>query len=998
MLRIGRQPYGVLPATALSDWRADRDRDVDALLAPWLRRARRRWREVVEEVPRIRPDQPADQITVDALSRLPVATGLAMRRMNGPDFAVPLTPREDPPSTTGIPGVPPDAALRWTTRSDGWTDLGWGLDPATGTPLFVTRFTEQAATFGAKAVATADYLRDVRAFLAGTLPAADFDHNWPVELSSGRETPPRRSTFFDLEDDTDVLSALVFIPNWAFMTGDEAGEDGSDDPVRRAFAVTSDVDQLVADVLDDVRDSERPAKIAAAARSAATMVTLEGALRAVAAVPPARLPELLLEVVDVYSHRLDAWVTSLATRRLAAMRRDVDGARVGGYGWVEDLRPPVPREEVDLGGEEGTAVVSEQDGYMHAPSLQHAAAAAVLRSGFLSQPGDETFAVNLNSRRARIARWLLAGVRQGQSLGSLLGYRFERALHDADLDEEIDDYRRNYPAPTVPQPGANTDADTDLWSRSTLAIAARNVVDGMALANDPDALSAADRGGRSRSSRTSWTRSTPSATSCWPRACTSSSAATRCAPGSPPTRSAAAATCRTPSTRCAPRTGPARSPTGSPRCCQRRGGPDRLGDRRARPPASRRSRAGSPTCSAPPRAGRSPARPGRRASRSRSPRTGSGRAHSRRSSTRRAPSNPGFAPPSPPRSAPSPARRSSSVDQAGPACTAWRSGSARCSPPPSRCCPRTCRPPSPRGPSTSPTPAAGSPPSPPTPPSPAGRVRPSSPRWPPLPTRWAGPRAGSPASAPRSPRYSARRCRCSPGSADRPRPRARTPAPRLSASGSNGSPPSGRQPARCTKPLSWPASVPDAARRLRATQDPTAAADAWVGGTFDAGHRPSASTHLVWHAPRDLPAAGPVAGLLLDEWAELLPGADRIRESTDVSPAATSPAESELTGLAFHYDRPDAKAPHTVLVAVPPDLERGWTSDGLVQVLRETLELAKLRAVDLMDLTLTGELLPGIRISPDGATGRVLARWRPDGRTPTRPGPFRFEPGTGRPK
>ncbi len=99
-----------------------------------------------------------------------------------------------------------------------------------------------------------------------------------------------------------------------------------------------------------------------------------------------------------------------------------------------------------------------------------------------SQPGDQTFAVNLTSRRARIARWLLGGVRQGQSLGSLLGYRFERALHDADLDEQIDDFRRNFPAPTVPQPRANTDADTDLWARSTQAIAARNVVDGMALA------------------------------------------------------------------------------------------------------------------------------------------------------------------------------------------------------------------------------------------------------------------------------------------------------------------------------------------------------------------------------------------------------------------------------------------------------------------------------------------------------------------------------------
>ena len=57
--------------------------------------------------------------------------------------------------------------------------------------------------------------------------------------------------------------------------------------------------------------------------------------------------------LDCVSHRLDAWVTSLATRRLDALRTERGrGSYVGGFGYVEDLRPsaePVSR------------------GYLHAP-------------------------------------------------------------------------------------------------------------------------------------------------------------------------------------------------------------------------------------------------------------------------------------------------------------------------------------------------------------------------------------------------------------------------------------------------------------------------------------------------------------------------------------------------------------------------------------------------------------------------------------------------------
>ena len=93
----------------------------------------------------------------------------------------------------------------------------------------------------------------------------------------------------------------------------------------------------------------------------------------------------------------------------------------------------------------------------------------MLRSGFRSHDGDETLAVNLTSRRARIARWLLGGVRRGQELGSLLGYRFERALHEAGQDELIDDFRRALSGPRSPpsrRPGPTRTSGSEAAWRS----------------------------------------------------------------------------------------------------------------------------------------------------------------------------------------------------------------------------------------------------------------------------------------------------------------------------------------------------------------------------------------------------------------------------------------------------------------------------------------------------------------------------------------------------
>ena len=60
----------------------------------------------------------------------------------------------------------------------------------------------------------------------------------------------------------------------------------------------------------------------------------------------------------------------------------------------------------------------------------HAATAAILRSGYDPDHLDAA-AVDLSSARVRRTKWLLDGIRHGQSLGSLLGYRVERRLQDA---------------------------------------------------------------------------------------------------------------------------------------------------------------------------------------------------------------------------------------------------------------------------------------------------------------------------------------------------------------------------------------------------------------------------------------------------------------------------------------------------------------------------------------------------------------------------------------
>lgn len=191
---------------------------------------------------------------------------------------------------------------------------------------------------------------------------------------------------------------------------------------------------------------------------------------------PETVGRLLTETLDLASHRHDAWQTSLATRRLDELRARRgtgrgSGLHVGGYGWVENLR---------LDGNPSTL------GYVDGPSLDHATTAAILRNGYLEyhdrvgEDAPENFeemaellSISLTSRRVRLGLQLLQGVRNGQTPADLLGYRFERALHDHGpdlaLDQFVADFRRAYPPDDWEVSGDAPDAVPSVVNGRTLA-------------------------------------------------------------------------------------------------------------------------------------------------------------------------------------------------------------------------------------------------------------------------------------------------------------------------------------------------------------------------------------------------------------------------------------------------------------------------------------------------------------------------------------------------
>jgi hypothetical protein len=226
------------------------------------------------------------------------------------------------------------------------------------------------------------------------------------------------------------------------------------------------------------------------------------AIRRLADAPTAWLERAFAEHLDCCTYRHDAWMLGLVNYRLARLRgllpgaaASADGIYLGAYGYLHDVRSeqknmePVtlPADLAAVFGVDSPADLvrdSTNGGYLPAPSPNHAVTAAVLRSGYLANADErnaDAFRVDLSSARVRTALAFLEGMRGGQNLAALLGYRLERALHDSYQMAEVDSFvlalRRAFPlAANKMLPTIENDPTVPIE-----ALEARNVVDGLSL-------------------------------------------------------------------------------------------------------------------------------------------------------------------------------------------------------------------------------------------------------------------------------------------------------------------------------------------------------------------------------------------------------------------------------------------------------------------------------------------------------------------------------------
>lgn len=439
-IRVGAQPYGILPVSDLSRWRP-RSGETTAAVVPLIQRVLERWVRRAARLPRVRPgDDVSDAALLDMLGTSPVsigvrarpaadgpqvstlakATGAAdglgaselklakavlsqyspelARRVLGPALGEPRLlplPLVSPRDPEVIAEILADRSPKVDSILQALLDLAWDeakeavfrAAPEAHVSTLIDTFRPAEHVISLVTAATSPIPID-QAIAAAPARSAD-------EFFSAAATV-RATVHFDGQP-TEAVSLAAFEPVAESRTSlANVAIDLGDTPEARWVG-----DLAIAGILErfGMRWQARDA------------------MTALGAAPIEERRIAAATALDLASHRVDAWATGVAAARQRTLDQG-EGISLGAFGYVENIR---------LG--QGAR---EPEGWLHAPSTSHAVAAGILTSAHRSRigakDGAQPFAIDLSSRRGAELRRVLEGMQRGQSIGALLGYQIERAL------------------------------------------------------------------------------------------------------------------------------------------------------------------------------------------------------------------------------------------------------------------------------------------------------------------------------------------------------------------------------------------------------------------------------------------------------------------------------------------------------------------------------------------------------------------------------------------
>jgi hypothetical protein len=122
---------------------------------------------------------------------------------------------------------------------------------------------------------------------------------------------------------------------------------------------------------------------------------------------------------------------------------------------------------------------------------------------------------------------------------------------------------------------------------------------------------------------------------------------------------------------------------------------------------------------------------------------------------------------------------------------------------------------------------------------------------------------------------------------------------------------------------------------------------AWIGGSDTGGRSGIALTGLQVGDP----ASQTQTWVSIDHWSEALPFRFKVdtspSDSTDeASPPDSTAGREHAAAVSLRFDSPDSRAPQALLLAVPPAPQRGWSRTDVQNAVQQTLLWTMARPVD----------------------------------------------------
>lgn len=454
ILRAGAQPYGILPIQWSAQWQDLENRALDAPLMSLLANLRTTWENSVANVPQIPGAVDPEAALVSILGMQPRSASYSARSVIGPEY-----------NLTYWRFIQQDPGQTW------WSALSAKTTAEAGTLSTLMASTRLASTAFVNTQRLLTEVLVAPAPLDGVSAPSYITQlqslTWQALRDVAMPAQPVPLLFLFLRH----AALRQYLDSAAELLAQQSpvGIQPSERIEAELLGLSAGTPRPTAwDILGRTIAGQGPVGTYLDASKTNTAIpdfaAFWSAFQTLTTLSAESLDAATREALDLASYRLDAWLTSMAHFRLDTTRTTTPygGIVLGAYGWLENVVP-------------GTAVPSA--GYIHAPSLAHATTAAVLRSAYLthksatSASAQAPLELNLSSSRVRLAMHLLDGMRQGQPLGALLGYRLERTMHDTGLEASITTLRAIAPLNTT----------TDTGTTTTESVAANNVVDGLIL-------------------------------------------------------------------------------------------------------------------------------------------------------------------------------------------------------------------------------------------------------------------------------------------------------------------------------------------------------------------------------------------------------------------------------------------------------------------------------------------------------------------------------------